>query len=239
MRSGGLSGRLKSSLVKLSERGLQRGFAVDNFHFARTVQVTTGATADVVSERVTVSGVSGRYAMALFDLAKAEGALDAVLADLDAISQFLGSSDDLRRLIRSPLLGREQQAGALNALLSDVSKFSKSAAITEMTRNFVGVVAMNGRLGYLEGMIADFGRLLAADRGEITAKVTAAHALSDKQLAALKDKLKAMAGRDVNLEVAVDEALIGGLIVKLGSRMIDSSLKTKLNNLQVAMKEVG
>lgn len=201
--------------------------------------MTTGATADVVSERVTVSGVSGRYAMALFDLAKAEKALDAVEADLDAIEALLGASDDLRRLIKSPLLGRDQQARAIDALLADIAKVSSAGGISDLARRFVGVVALNGRLGHLEDVIADFRRLLAADRGEVTARVAAAHALTDAQITALKDKLKVLAGRDVNLETEVDDALIGGLVVQVGSRMIDSSLKTKLNNLQVAMKEVG
>lgn len=201
--------------------------------------MTTGATPDVVSERVTVSGVAGRYAVALFDLAKDGGALDAIAADLGAIEALLRASEDLRRLIKSPLFGREEQSKALDGILGEVSTFSNGHKISDLTRRFIGVVAENGRLGFVEDMIADFGRLLAAHKGEITAEVTAAHELNDSQLGALKDKLKSLVGRDVNLETRIDETLIGGLVIKLGSRMIDSSLKTKLNNLQVAMKEVG
>jgi len=186
-----------------------------------------------------VSGVAGRYAVALFDLAKDGNLLDAIAGDLDAIEALLRASDDLRRLIKSPLFGREQQSKALDSILSEVAKLSGGRAISDLTRRFVGVVAENGRLGFIENIIADFRRLLAAHKGEITAEVVAAHELNETQLTALKEKLKTLVGRDVNLETRIDESLIGGLVIKLGSRMIDSSLKTKLNNLQVAMKEVG
>ncbi len=201
--------------------------------------MTIGATPDVVSERVTVSGVSGRYAVALFDLAKDGNALDAIAGDLDALEALLRASDDLRRLIKSPLFGRDQQSKALDSILGEVSKLSGGREITDLTRRFIGVVAQNGRLGAIDDIIGDFHRLLAAHKGEITAEVAAAYELNDSQLGTLEQKLKAIIGRDVNLETRVDEALIGGLVVKLGSRMINSSLKTKLNNLQVAMKEVG
>lgn len=197
-----------------------------------------------------LAGVAGRYASALFELAldvesgKGEGleALAAEVADrgaISAIEQDLGGllvalrdSDDLRRLVRSPVFGRGDQTRAMSAIMV------KSDATT-MTRNFVSLVASNGRLFVLEDMIRNFQTLAANHRGEMAATVTSATVLKDEHVEALKASLKETLGQDVQLELNVDESLIAGLVVKVGSRMIDSSLKTKLTNLKIAMKEVG
>lgn len=177
--------------------------------------------------------------MALFDLARDAGDLDAVGTDLDVVEALLEASDDLRRLLVSPLFARDVQARAIDAVLADVARVSDIKSVSDLTRRFVGVLAANGRLDRLASIITDFRRLHAAHEGEVTAEVTSAHTLTDKQLDALRDKLRTLAGGDVKLVSHVDKSLLGGLVVKLGSRMVDSSLKTKLNNLQVAMKEVG
>ena len=183
-------------------------------------------------QQVIVSGISGRYATALFDLAREEKALDATADDLNSLAALLRESTDLKRLVSSPLVGRDDQEKAILAIAGQ-GKASK------LVRNFLGVLAANRRLTALEDTIEDFFRLLADHNGELTAEVTSAHPLSDAQITALKTKLKAAMGRDVALTADVDETLLGGLVVKVGSRMIDSSIRTKLENLQVAMKGVG
>lgn len=202
------------------------------------------------SEQPVLAGVAGRYASALFELAldveagKAEGlealasevsdrgAINAVEADLIGLQDLLNESGDLRRLVRSPIFGRDDQAKAMAAVM-------QKAGVTTMTRNFISLVASNGRLVVLEDMIRNFRALVASHRGEMAASVTSASALGDAHVEALKATLKETLGQDVKLELNVDESLIAGLVVKVGSRMIDSSLKTKLTNLKIAMKEVG
>lgn len=176
--------------------------------------------------------MAGRYATALFELAEAQGSLDAVAADLASIRKLLDESADLRRLVLSPVFGADDQAKAFGAILD-------RAGIKGLVANFTGLVIKNRRLFALPDMITGFTRLLAAKRGEMSADVTSAHALSDAQLASLKQSLKTATGRDVQINTKVDEGLLGGLIVKVGSRMIDSSLKTKLNSLKLAMKEAS
>ena len=185
-----------------------------------------------MSSEQPVTGVAGRYATALFELADSEGSLDAVASDLDAISRMLDESEDLRRLVLSPVFGAEEQGRAFGAVL-------EKAGISGLTAKFIGLVIKNRRLFALPGMISAFRQLLAAKRGEITASVASAHALSDAQIEGLKAALKSATGRDVNIDTSVDETLLGGLIVKVGSRMIDSSLRTKLNSLKIAMKEAS
>lgn len=177
----------------------------------------------------TISSISERYATALFGLAKEAGSLDAVAGDLAAIAALIDQSEDLTRLLRSPVFKAEEQIAGLNGVLDRLD-------IGELTRNFVNVVAQNRRLFALADMARQFRALLAAERGEVVAKVTAAHAMSDRQQADLQAELKAMMKTDVQMDVAVDETLLGGLIVQVGSRMIDSSLRTKLQNLEFAMK---
>ena len=178
-----------------------------------------------------VSGAAGRYATALFDLAKEEGALDTVAGDLNRFSSMLDESKDLERLVRSPVFSADDQGRALTSLLG-------KAGMTPLAVNFFRLLAANRRLFVVRDVIKGFRALLARERGEASAEVTSAHPLSDPQMAELKAALKATAGSDVRIETRVDPSILGGLVVKLGSRMIDSSLKTKLNNLKFAMKEV-
>lgn len=179
-----------------------------------------------------VSGMAGRYATALFELADSEGALDSVAADLARIEGLIKDSEDLAWLIKSPVFTAEEQGRAFKAVLD-------RAGISGLVANFVGLAIRNRRLFALPEMIRGFQRLLAAKRGEMSADVASAHKLSDAQLANLKAALKSATGKDVKINATVDEGLLGGLVVKVGSRMIDSSLKTKLNSLKLAMKEAS
>ena len=178
------------------------------------------------------SGVAGRYAGALFELAGDDKQLAAVEADLNQIAVLIDGSPDLRRLIRSPVFSAEDQARAMGAILA-------KAGIAGVAANFVRVVAANRRLFALPAMVAAFRRLAANQRGEVSAEVTSAEPLSEKHLGELKAALRDRLGKDVTLAAKVDPSLIGGLIVKVGSRMVDGSLRTKLNSLKLAMKEVG
>lgn len=178
------------------------------------------------------SGVAGRYAAALFELAEGKKAIPSVESQLTTIESLLAESEDLRRLVESPAFTKDDQAKAIAAVLD-------KAGIKGLTAQFVGVVAENRRLFAIPGMIKAFRKLAADKRGEITAEVTSAVALTAAQRkdlqAALKDKL----GSKITLNESVDPSILGGLVVKVGSRMIDTSLKTKLNALKYAMKEVG
>jgi F-type H+-transporting ATPase subunit delta len=186
----------------------------------------------VAGEQSIVSGMAGRYAIALFALALEQKAVDAVAADLRQFEAMVAESADLRRLVRSPVFTADEQFKALSALLD-------RAGIKGIAANFLKVVASNRRLFALSGMIRDFRKLVARHKGEVSADVTIAEPPSEAHLAAIKAALKAVTRKDVQVEVKVDPAIIGGLIVKLGSRMVDSSLRTKLNSLKVAMKEVS
>ena len=179
-----------------------------------------------------VSGVAGRYATALFDLAAEEKAIDKVAEDMEAISRMLDESDELTRLVRSPVYSAEDQARAFSAVL-------EKAGIGGTTLNFIRLVARNRRLFALPGMIRGFRAMVATHRGEMTAEIVSAQALSDGQATSLSAALKEAVGREVKLSRKVDASLIGGMVVRVGSRMIDTSLKTKLNGLRLAMKEVG
>ena len=172
------------------------------------------------------------YAAALFDLAKSEGALDAVESGLVDIQKLAGESDDFRRFLRSPVIAADAKAGAVDAILAE-------AKANPTVSNFVKVVARNGRLFALPAIIKAFQALAANERGEVSADVTSAAPLSGAQLKALADTLKGKIGKTVTLTEHVDPSLIGGLVVKVGSQMIDSSLKTKLQAMKIAMKEVG
>lgn len=180
----------------------------------------------------TVSGVPGRYATALFELAQEAKAVDQVGADLANFQALMDESDDLKRLVRSPVFSAEDQISALEALCAE-------ANIKSLALNFIKLVAQNRRLFVLTDMIKAYRTLVAQSKGEITAEVTSADALSPKHLADLKAAIKASVGQDVQLSTRVDPAILGGLIVKVGSRMVDNSLKTKLQNLKIAMKGIG
>jgi len=186
----------------------------------------------VAAEDPSVSGVSGRYATALFELARDEKSIDAVRADLDKFEAMLSASADLKRLVRSPVFGASDQSKALSAVLD-------KAGISGIAANFLKVLTANRRLFAVADVIRAFRALVAKFRGEATADVTVAEPLSDKNLDALKSALKTISGKDVALNVKVDPSIIGGLVVKLGSRMVDSSLRTKLNSIKNAMKEAG
>ena len=179
-----------------------------------------------------VSGVAERYATALFELALETNSLSSVETDLDRFTALLAESDDLSRLVRSPVFSADDQERAIAVVL-------ERTGLGGLVANLIKVAAGNRRLFAVPQMITAFRHKLAAHRGEVSAEVTSAEPLSDKHVAALKEALKASLGKDVALSASVDPALIGGLIVKVGSRMIDSSLKTKLNSLKIAMKEVG
>ena len=173
--------------------------------------------------------LAGRYASALFDLARDERQIDAVGRSLEALNQGLADSRDLVELVESPLVSREEAGKAFAAL-------APKLGIDPLTTNFLGVLAKNGRKGELRKVVGAFRRLAAEHRGETTAEVVTSRPLKDDQLAALKAQLRARAGRDVAIDATVDPNILGGIIVKLGSQRIDASIRTKLNRLATAMK---
>jgi len=178
------------------------------------------------------STAAGRYATALFELASEGGALDRTEQDVAALGEALKASADLRALISSPIYNRDEQGRAMAAVAG-------AMGLSDLVRNVLGLMASKRRLFVLDELIAIFARLMAEHRGEVTAEVTAARALSDAQRAGLAATLKSAIGREVKLNVTVDEAIIGGLVVKVGSKMIDTSIRSKLASLQNAMREVG
>ncbi len=186
----------------------------------------------MAGESARESGLAGRYASALYELAEDAKQLDAAASELRDLKQVIADSEDLTRLIRSPLYGREQQGKAMAAILD-------KAGVNDLTRRFVLVVAHNRRLFALPQMIDAYLAELARRRGEVAARVTAAHDLTKTQQSALTDALKKVVGSKVQVELDVDPRLLGGLVVRVGSRMIDSSIRTKLEKLQFAMKGIG
>ena len=186
----------------------------------------------MAAEDTSVSGVSGRYATALFELARDQNVVDEVKADLDKFEALLTESADLMRLVRSPVFSSDAQSRALAAVLD-------KAAITGTSAKFLKVLTANRRLFAVSDVIRAFRTLVAKFKGEATADITVAEQLNEKNLDALKTALKSVTGKDVALNVKVDPSIIGGLVVKLGSRMVDSSLRTKLNSIKHAMKEAG
>jgi F-type H+-transporting ATPase subunit delta len=192
-----------------------------------------GIEARVADEETIVSGMAGRYAFALFSLAQEGNATAEVAAALNAFDGLIAESADLARLVRSPIFSAEQQIKALDGVLTQ-------AKISGLAAKFIKLVAAKRRLFAIRDMIADYQKLYDAERGVTRAEATVAAPLSDAHVAALKEALRgATRGKEVDVKVKVDPAIIGGLIVKLGSRMVDGSLKTKLNAIRVRMKEVG
>lgn len=175
------------------------------------------------------ASLSGRYATALFELARDENRLDPVGQGLAAVRQALTDSADLRQLVASPLVTRRQASAAIAGVVATLG-------LDATTARFLAVLAENRRLGQLNAIIRDFHRLSARHRGEVAAEVVTAHPLDDGQMAALKARLKSMTGSEVAVDAHVDPAILGGLVVKLGSRQIDGSIRTKLNTLATAMK---
>ena len=186
----------------------------------------------MASETTGVSGLAERYAAALFDLADERRMLDEVATNLRDLRAMLQASGDFLRLIRSPVVSRGQQAKAIGML-------AERAGLSPLVRDFLAVVARNRRLFAVPVMIESFLAKLAARRGEVTAEVLAAQSLSEAQLAALNEQLRRSIGSRVTVDVRVDPGLIGGLVVKLGSRMVDGSIKSKLQRLQLAMKSIA
>ncbi len=184
------------------------------------------------SGTISAALLAGRYAGALFELAEQDGLLDRVAADLDGLGAMIRGSDDLSRLLRSPLILRVDQARVL-------ARIVKKAQMSALVHNFVGVVAGNGRLGALSTMIAAFHKRLARERGEVQAQVISASALSGKQTKNIVEALKKSVGAAVDLETKVDPGILGGFIVRVGSRMIDNSVGSKLERLGLVMKGIG
>jgi F-type H+-transporting ATPase subunit delta len=176
--------------------------------------------------------MAGRYATALFELALEERTIDAVKADLERFDALIRESADLRRLVRSPAFTAEAQSRALAAVL-------EKAGIGGLAARFLQVVAWNRRLFAVQDMVKAFRALVAEHKGEVSAEVTVAERPSEQHLGAIKSALNAVTKKDVQVDVQIDPSIIGGLIVKLGSRMVDSSLRTKLNSIKHAMKEVS
>ncbi len=175
------------------------------------------------------ASLAGRYASALFDLASEAGTVTAVESDLDTLEAALAESADLRNLTTNPELGRKAQGSAMAAVATTLG-------ISELTKKFLGVLAENRRLGQLGNVVRAFRAIAAAQRGEVSAEATSAHALTDAQIEQLKVKLTAREGRTVKLTTKVDPSLLGGLVVTVGSKRIDGSIRTRLNSLAQAMK---
>ena len=174
--------------------------------------------------------MAGRYATALFDLALDANAIEAVKADIDRFDELVAESADLTRLVRSPVFSAEEQLQALSAVL-------ERAGIRGLAANFLKLAASNRRLFAVRDMIKAFRALVAEHKGEATAAVTVAEPLKDQHVDALRAALKSVTGKDVNLDIKIDPAILGGVVVQLGSRMVDNSLRTKLNAIKHAMKE--
>jgi F-type H+-transporting ATPase subunit delta len=175
------------------------------------------------------ASLAGRYASALFDLASEAGTVTAVESDLEKLAAALHESAELRAMIKNPEVSREQ----IGKVMAGLGGY---LGLADLTKNFLGVLAENRRIADLPAMIRAFHAIAAAQRGEVTAEVASAHALTDEQLATLEQKLRAREGRTVKLKTRVDPDLLGGLVVTVGSRQIDGSIRTRLNSLAHAMK---
>ena len=186
----------------------------------------------MASDGTAASGLAVRYATALFDLAAERNSLDQVASDLAQLKDLLAQSPDLRRFLRSPVLTREQQNQALGSLL-------QKAGISELTQQFVALVARNRRLFALGGMIEAYLSDLDRRQGKVSAEITVAQPLSESQAEAMNATVKKAYGDKVAISVSVDSRLLGGMVVKVGSRLIDNSLKSKIDKLQLAMKAPG
>ena len=186
-----------------------------------------------VSETASISAsIAGRYAQALFEISREAGDLSTLEADADALAAALDGSDDLRRAISSPRVSRDEMVALVKALAGPMG-------LSTMTANTLGLMAEKRRLFTLPHFVSQLRAMIAAEKGEVEAQVTSAIALSDDQKTKIADMLRVRFGRNIKLNTSVDEELIGGLIVKVGSKMIDTSIRTRLANLQNAMKEVG
>jgi F-type H+-transporting ATPase subunit delta len=183
----------------------------------------------VAKDEPIISGVAGRYASALFDLAQEEGKVSEVEWDLDTFQRLCDASPDLVRVVRSPVIPADEQSRALTAVL-------ERAGVRALTQNFFKVIAKNRRLFAASEMVHAFRALAAKARGQVTAEVISAHPLTDSQARTLTDTLRGSIGKDILLERRVDPSLLGGLVIKVGSRMVDTSLKTKLASLRFSLR---
>jgi F-type H+-transporting ATPase subunit delta len=220
--------------MRAPDDGPQRRFSAAAPALGQQRRQFRGHSSDRGFLRVEFSGgitasLAGRYASALFDLAKDRDLTAAVEGDLANLSQAIRESDDLADLIRNPEISREAAGKAMDAVAGLLG-------LSELTRNFLGVLAHNRRLAKLPEIARAFAAIAAAERGEMTAQVTTAHPLDDSQRRELAAKLKAREGRDVKIDASVDPEILGGLVVTIGSRRIDGSLRTRLNSLAQAMK---
>lgn len=186
----------------------------------------------MAEEAIGVSGLAGRYATALFDLAKEKGEIDGTEDDLIVLESMLDRSGDLNRLIRSPVIARDEQGRAMAAVVEKIG-------LGDLTKKFIGLLARNRRLFVLRRIIRSFVELSATGRGEVTAEVASAMSLSELQLSAIADQLSRAVGKNVVVRSRVDGNLLGGLVVKIGSRMVDNSLRSKLQRMKLVMKGVG
>ncbi|MEM0949893.1 MAG: F0F1 ATP synthase subunit delta [Pseudomonadota bacterium] len=186
-----------------------------------------------MSEPASIStGIASRYATAIFELAKEGNALAALETDTATLDAALNDSAEFRELIASPVYSRDEQG-------SSVAAVADKAGLSGIVRNTLGLMAAKRRLFVLPQLVAELSRLIADEKGEVTAEVTSAQPLTDDQMSRLAETLKSRVGKDVKLNTAVDESLIGGLVVNVGSRMIDTSIRSRLAALQNTMKEVG
>ncbi len=183
----------------------------------------------MATDDLNLSSMPGRYAGALFELASEQGKVAEVEGDLVAFRSLLEESADLKRLVQSPVFSSDEQAAALKSI-------AEKGGLGELTSNFLQIIARNRRLSAIAPMVRDFVALAANARGEVTAEVTTAQALSDDQAVQLKQVLKNSVGKDVQLDVKVDPSILGGLIVKIGSRMVDTSLRTRLSAIRSGLK---
>lgn len=187
----------------------------------------------MASDEPASSSVADRYASALFDLAREQRQIETVEKDLIGFQGLLDGSLDLQRLVRSPVFSSDDQSKALSAVLA-------KATVSPLAANFLKLLAKNRRLFAAADMIKSFRAISARERGEVVAEVTSAQPLSADQMNNLRDTLKVSSqGKSINIQAKVDPSILGGLIVKMGSRMVDNSLKTKLSTLKVAMKGTG
>lgn len=175
------------------------------------------------------ASLAGRYASALFELASEAGVVTAVESDLETLAAALAESQDMRELTTNPQIGRSAQGSAMAAVAAKLG-------LSDLTKKFLGTLASNGRLSKLGDIVRAFRTIAAHQRGEVTAEVTSAHALTDAQIDQLKTRLTAREGRTVKLSTKVDPDLLGGLVVTIGSKRIDGSIRTRLNSLAQAMK---
>ena len=198
----------------------------------QTLEPQEEKRSSVATSSSPVSGVAERYALSLFELAREEGSISTVESELNEFQGLIDDNADFRRLVESPAFTSDEQLGAISAIVAGVNA-------SPLTANFLKVVASNRRLFVLPGIVRSFRAMAAEERGEVDAEVISAHPLGDDQRRELSETLGSYAGKTVTIHESVDASILGGLIVKIGSRQIDTSLRTKLNSLKLALKEVG